>query len=657
MICGGDEVESIYGTGSNLPGAVQNLIVNYTTEDKIVIIFDHPERNGTELVEYEAHVIVMFTYSKNLWAMRNITKKAQKTAHKFEFSDLVPATEYNITVISKGTSNNGEHDGGMKSIIAKTLLGIPDPKPEPPKIISQKNGLLNVEIKKASNNNGPVSSYKIIVHFVDNELIHDFDTALLNTYQKSKEDGLSYYCSAEIDAFDDDSITFTIGDKKTYGKYYNAPLPDRHLHIVIGVVSRILDEEKTAYSDSSHDGIDDLSIHFVKTDIKDNPREMIVILLTIACIICGFILVGSIIFYGYIKTRINPRMSRFERHEMSTSLQGPILEVDNNGFISDVSGINFKEKLQEVLLNLDDDQKIARKNLSLDIDNIIGIGSFGDVIRGQMNTNPCQVHVVSADDMDPPIQTKFLRDINNLLQFGFHQNMQSFMGVCQTHDWFFVIFEDTPATLKQFLLSSRQDSNLSSERVTNLSEIEALRFMYELGETLEYLQYNKIVHKNLNSFNVRIKRRNSAYSSKLSVFGPTLYIIDENGSRNMVDEDRWQAPEVLRFQKFSHASDVYSFGLVIWEICCLGATVYGSVATNDLLSRIKKGIRPDKYEFISEDLYQLMLNCWELDPNERPDINEVAGHLKQLLTSPHYYLNFTYDGQLPYYLPLLEIKN
>jgi hypothetical protein len=650
--CGdGQFYESIYGTGSNLPGPVQNLIVNYTTEDKIVLVFDYPERNGTELTEYEFHAIVMSTYSKSEWAMRNITKRVQKSARKVELSDLIPFTEYNITVISK----SGDSNGGVKHIPAKTKMAKPEPIPEAPKIVNQKNGFATIEIKRAINFNGPISAYQIIVHFVDNELIHDFDEKLLDTYQRAKEDGVTFYVTAEIDAFREETRTFTIGDGKSYEKYYNAPLPNnKHFHVLIGLVSRVLDEEKIAFSNSSHNNEHDF-ITMLDREIIEESDDWIVILLTIACIICGLILVGSILFYGYIKTRINPRLRHLERHEMS--LQGPILEVDNNGFISDVSGINFKEKLQEVLLNLDDDQKIIRKNLSLDIDNIIGIGSFGDVIRGQLNTNiPSQVHVVSSDDMDPPIQTKFIRDLNSLLQFGFHRNMLNFMGICQTHDWFFVVFEDTPSNLKQFLLANRQ-TDIVSQRVTNLSELEIIRLMYELSETMEYLQYNKIVHKNLNSYNVRIKRQNSAYTIKLSIFGPTLYVLNDDGTKNLVDEDRWYAPEVMRFQKYTHASDIYSLGLVMWEICCLGATIYGSVATNDLLARIKKGIRPDKFEFISEDLYQLMLNTWELDPNERTEISDVTAHLKQLLTSPHYYLNFAFDGNLPYYLPLLEIKN
>lgn len=659
--CGGDEFESVYTTGNNLPGAVQNLAVNYVTENKIVLVFNHPERNQSELSGFEARVVVMNTYSSDEWAKRNITKTILKSIPKLELSDLTPSTEYNISIVSK----NGNLDGGITSVTVATRLAAPHPPPKPPKILYFSNGAstATVEIERAVNNNGPISSYLVVVHFVDHDLFQDMNTDLLGTYQKARDDGLSYYITAEIDSFLDESKTFVIGDGSRSGSgksYFNAPLPsDKHFHVMIGLVSRLFNEEKVTYSNSSHEEIHNHHPQILIGDLnEEGTSDAVIVMLTVACIICGVILVGSILFYGYIRTKINPRIHRFERHEMS--LQGPILEVDNNGFISDVSGINFKERLQEVLLSLDDDQKIVRKNLSLDIDNIIGIGSFGDVIRGRLNSNvTCQIHVISADDLDPPVQTKIIRDLNSLLQFGFHRNMLTFMGICQTHDWFFVVFEDTPVTLKQFLLSSRQETSnqLASQRATNLGENELIRLMYELSETMEYLQYNKIVHKNLNSYTVRVKRQNSAYTVKLSIFGPTLYNIGDDGSKNMIDEDRWFAPEVLRFQKFTYASDVYSFALVLWEISSLGATIYGSVATNDLLSRIKKGLRPDKYAFISEDLYQLMLNCWEIDPNERSEITDVAAHLKQMQSSPNHYLNYSYDGQLPYYLPLLEIKN
>lgn len=620
-------------------------------------MFEPPER-VRDLTEYEISASALRTFSTKSWATRNQTWKPSNRITKFDIINLVPSTKYSIRV----TSRNGDYEGGEAGVVGNTLISTPDPLPEPPEIVEQTKGRMKVKIAQAENNNGPVSRYRIVVHYVDDELIHDFDEKLLGNYQQAQDDGLSYYITGEIDAFRDASKMFVIGDGRRYGQYYNAPLTDGHLHVIVGVVSEWERQVAVAYSNATHDDPHDMSVtsqhnHHHHKHGDEESSSALVVILTVLCVLCGLVLIASLAFYGYIRLmKGDPRSRRFERHEMS--LQGPILEVDNNGFISDVSGVNFKEKLQETLMNLDEDQKILRKNLSLDIDNILAIGDFGDVIKGQLNgTAPTQVHVVSADDMDPPIQIKFIRDMNNLLQFGFHKNLLGFMGICQTHDWFFVVFEDTPATLKQFLVAQRDDQNINGRRLTNFSEELAVKFMLELSETFEYLKYNKIVHKNLNSHHVRVKRHNSTFTLKLTFFGPTFYSIGDDGTKMLIDEDRWFAPEVMRFQKFSHASDVYSLGLVMWEICCVGGTIYGQIPTNDLLPRIKKGIRPEKYQFISEDLYQLLLNCWELDQNERYDFSDVAGQMKHLQLSPQYYLNYALDGPLPYNLPLLEIKN
>lgn len=653
--CGGSETESFYLTGSTVAGGVRNLTVLNSTEDKITISFEAPERIK-ELSDYEISATALRTFSTTQWATRNQTWKASKNILKFDITNLIPSTQYSIRV----TSKNGDVEGGESGIVASTKIGKPDPPPETPEILEQTKGRMKIKIKKAENNNGPVSRYRIVVHYVDDELIPDFDENLLGNYQKSQDDGLSYYIAGEIDAFRDPFKTFVVGDGRRFGKdLYNAPLIDRHLHILIGVISEWNNQMSVAYSDASHHEeprVMVLTPHNHHNHRNEASGGWLVAVLTFGCIILGIVLLASIGFYGYLRfIKVNPGRRRFERHEMS--LQGPILEVDNNGFISDMSGVNFKEKLQETLLSLDDDQKILRKNLSLDIDNILAIGDFGDVIKGQLHgTAPTQVHVVSADDMDPPVQIKFIRDMNNLLQFGFHKNMLSFLGICQTHDWFFVVFEDTPATLKQFLIAQRDDQNLNNRRLTNFSEELAVKFMLELSETMEYLKYNKIVHKNLNSHHVRVKRQNSTFTIKLTFFGPTFYIINEDGTKSLVDDDRWFAPEVMRFQKFSHQSDVYSLGLVMWEICCVGGTVYGSIPSSDLLPRVKKGFRPEKYQFISEDLYQLMLNCWEIDPQERCDFTDIVGQMKHLQLSPQYYLNYALEGPLPYYLPLIEIK-
>lgn len=142
---------------------------------------------------------------------------------------------------------------------------------------------------------------------------------------------------------------------------------------------------------------------------------------------------------------------------------------------------------------------------------------------------------------------------------------------------------------------------------------------------------------------------------KLLFFGPTHL----NEGEKVADISRWHSPEVLKSQfNYSTKSDVWSFGVLMWECCTLGATPYGNVVSSDLLPRIRNGARPEQVPFIYDDLYQLFLNCWELDASERPSFDDINCYVKQLMTSVKHSLSFDNRDNivLPYHLPLLEMK-
>ena len=247
--CGGSETESYYETGNNKAGPVTNLRIQAIGDDKITLSWDTPDNNGITITNYEVAAITLKTYSSTPWAIQNHTWIVQKDSTKFDLSNLHPSTTYDITI----TPKVGSEIGGVEKIKSTTILGIPD-QPEPPKVLEESDGRIKIELKQSINNNGPVSAYRIVVHLVDNELlIHDFDESLVESYKKSLEDGLSYYIAAEIN-LQEDTKQFTVGDNQVYGGYLNPPLPkNRHVHVLVGVVSRLNNVEKVRYSAVSHD--------------------------------------------------------------------------------------------------------------------------------------------------------------------------------------------------------------------------------------------------------------------------------------------------------------------------------------------------------------------------------------------------------------------
>lgn len=289
--------------------------------------------------------------------------------------------------------------------------------------------------------------------------------------------------------------------------------------------------------------------------------------------------------------------------------------------------------------------------MTLDVNKVIANGQFGDVIQGKLNDKSCQVHVVS-DDMEPLDQHQFLKDLSIIKQFGAHPNIIEFYGVCETANWLYLLFEDTPTTLKTLLIESRTPPTANPHSFSSISENFILQTLYELSTAMEYLSSYQFIHGKLCAQNVRMTMEETA---KLNCFGATPF--DNHGKT--IDLSRWSAPEVLRFQHYSERSDIYSFGCLIWECCSLGGTLYPSINSSELIARIKAGVRPEQIPFVYEDMNQLLFNCWQLEPSERPSFSEISMTLRHFLSSPQHVLSFKrQDGYLlPYYLPMLEVQH
>ncbi|XP_052859914.1 putative inactive tyrosine-protein kinase Wsck [Anopheles cruzii] len=652
MSCGGVVAQSVYETGIEVAGPVRNLRIEGDTlhEDTISIRWDLPAEDGAPLEQLQIVAEAIRTFASYRihplhWSLPNST-----TA--FELSNLNPGTEYNVTVVS--ISPKGE--GGRASTVGSTEIGIPDPEPEEPIILRRLGSTILIKILRATNSNGPVNYYRIVVHYVNDELIQQIDHSQLNTFQKSKENRVPYYIAAELEMKDDDSMLFTVGDGREYRSYFNPPITARaHVHISIGVVSVLNHVVKVRYATTTHEQHqypDHQHVNLRTVEVERN--ETLITILTVACVLFGIVLTAAIILYIYLRYKTpsaNPRPFA-DHHELT--LQGPILEVENSGFMPDIyEQRGFEAELRDILEGLDQSKHHARKYLSLNINHILGSGKYGDILAGSLqqegNDMPTQVHVIT-DDMEGVDQIAFLNEFRRLASLESHANVNLFYGVCVTPDWCYLLFEQMQSTLKKTLLNARVPSNVNSAKFSTISEEIVVNILCLVCDGMQFLVDNNIVSKKLCARTVYV---NTKFEVKVSAFGPPLYAED---TEKTIDIARWHAPEVIKFQNHSSKSDVWSFGLLIWECCCLGATPYGSTTTDNLFAAIRGGLKPERPSFMFEDLYQLCINCWDLDASDRPTFDELRRYLRQTLPMLRYLLSFErkQSVQLPSYLPHLE---
>lgn len=112
---------------------------------------------------------------------------------------------------------------------------------------------------------------------------------------------------------------------------------------------------------------------------------------------------------------------------------------------------------------------------------------------------------------------------------------------------------------------------------------------------------------------------------------------------------RWMAIESLFDSLFSSKSDVWSFGVLMWEIVTLGSTPYPGMTAPEVMKRVKDGYRLDKPEYCKREMYNIMFYCWSASPEDRPSFLQLVDMLGNLLTSETEYIELDRFPEHPYY--------
>uniref|UniRef100_A0A1I7YI02 Protein kinase domain-containing protein n=1 Tax=Steinernema glaseri TaxID=37863 RepID=A0A1I7YI02_9BILA len=153
-----------------------------------------------------------------------------------------------------------------------------------------------------------------------------------------------------------------------------------------------------------------------------------------------------------------------------------------------------------------------------------------------------------------------------------------------------------------------------------------IRFAFQICIGLEYLASQKILHRDLNAKHVLVTADDSV---KIGQFRHATSAANHSKSLERTDVNalRWMSPEVLRAQHFSNASDVWSMGVVFYEIFSVGGFPYANISNCDLLDLLDQGHRLERPPNSPDDLYQLMCACWKTEPSERPNCRQIRDRL------------------------------
>ncbi|XP_025247613.1 tyrosine-protein kinase Fes/Fps isoform X4 [Theropithecus gelada] len=251
----------------------------------------------------------------------------------------------------------------------------------------------------------------------------------------------------------------------------------------------------------------------------------------------------------------------------------------------------------------------------------IGRGNFGEVFSGRLRADNTLVAVKSCRETLPPdIKAKFLQEARILKQYS-HPNIVRLIGVCTQKQPIYIVMELVQGG--DFLTFLRTEG--ARLRVKTL-----LQMVGDAAAGMEYLESKCCIHRDLAARNCLVTEKNVL---KISDFGMSREEADgvyaASGGLRQVPV-KWTAPEALNYGRYSSESDVWSFGILLWETFSLGASPYPNLSNQQTREFVEKGGRLPCPELCPDAVFRLMEQCWAYEPGQRPSFSTIYQELQSI---------------------------
>ncbi|XP_042192766.1 proto-oncogene tyrosine-protein kinase receptor Ret [Callorhinchus milii] len=395
-----------------------------------------------------------------------------------------------------------------------------------------------------------------------------------------------------------------------------------------------------------------------KEDVIESTCDDVCKTIIAAAVLLSFILsvlLSSYFIHRYHKNSPKAPIASAEMTFRRPAQAYPISYSSNNVRRPSVDSMENQVAVDTFKIPEDPKWEFPRKNLVLG--KTLGEGEFGKVVKatafrlkGKAGYTTVAVKMLKENASQSELRD-LLSEFNLLKQVS-HPHIIKLYGACTQDGPLYLIVEYAKyGSLRNFLRESRKvgtsylgEGNRNSSYLDNPDERaltmgDLISFAWQISRGMQYLAEMKLVHRDLAARNVLVAE---GRKMKISDFGLSRDVYEEDSyvkrSKGRIPV-KWMAIESLFDHIYTTQSDVWSFGILLWETVTLGGNPYPGIAPERLFNLLKTGYRMERPENCSEEMYNLMLRCWKQEPDKRPTFAEISKELEKMMVKSRDYLD------------------
>ncbi|KAL2936994.1 Serine/threonine-protein kinase STY46 [Bienertia sinuspersici] len=313
-----------------------------------------------------------------------------------------------------------------------------------------------------------------------------------------------------------------------------------------------------------------------------------------------------------------------ETQRLRSALEKELIRIENSSWRSQQSSSPMDEQEQTPSEAKEDHVSIPTDGTDvweidpryLKFENKVAAGSYGDLYKGTFCSQEVAIKVLKPERLNTDLQKEFAQEVYIMRKVR-HKNVVQFIGACTKPPSLCIVTEFmSGGSVYDYLHKHKGTFKLPS----------LLKVAIDVCKGMNYLHQNNIIHRDLKAANLLMDENEVV---KVADFGVARVKAQTGVMTAETGTYRWMAPEVIEHKPYDHKADVFSFGIVLWELLTGKLPYEYLTPLQAAVGVVQKGLRPIVPKNCHPKLAELLERCWQQDPAVRPDFAEIIPVLQQ----------------------------